>query len=71
MQNWKTMAPFTRDRINLRPVPDCVQIGLAFTRDRLEPVRCGSNFGPLFCERLGTDPIRSRSGPVPNLSGPV
>ena len=23
------------------PVPDWVQIGLAFTRDLLEPVRCG------------------------------
>ena len=30
-----------------------------------------SNFGPLSFERLGTDPIRSRSGPVPNLSDPV
>ena len=50
MQNLKTMAPFTRDRINLGPVPDWVKIGLAFTRDLLEPVGCGSNFGPLSCE---------------------
>ena len=29
-----------------------------------------NNFGPLSCEHLGRDPIRSRSGLVPNLSGP-
>ena len=37
-----TKAPFTLDRINLGPVPDWVQIGLVFTRDLLEPLRCGS-----------------------------
>ena len=37
-------APFTRDQINLGPVPDWVSIGLAFTWDLLEPVRCGSTY---------------------------
>ena len=54
-------APFTRDQINLRPIPDWVQIGFAFTRDLLEPVRCG----PLTRHDVGPLEERSKYGPGP------
>ena len=55
-------ASFTRDRINLGPIPDWVQIGFAFTRDLLEPVRCR----PLTRHDVGPLEERSKYG-----SGPV
>ena len=55
------LAPFTRDWINLGPVPDWVHIGLAFTWDLLEPVRCG----PLLRYDVGLLEERSNYGPGP------
>ena len=54
-------APFTRDWINLGPIPDWVQIGFAFTRDLLEPVR----YGPLTRYDAGPLEERSKYGPIP------
>ena len=54
-------ATFTRDRINLGPIPDWVQIGFAFTRDLLEPVR----YGPLTRYDVGPLEERSKYGPGP------
>ena len=54
-------APFTRDRINLGPIPDWVQIGLAFTQDLLEPVRCGPLPGTMW--------VHLRKGPSTDLDG--
>ena len=54
-------APFTRDRINLGPIPDWVQIGFAFTRDLLEPVRCC----PLTRYDVGLLEERSKYRPRP------
>ena len=54
-------ASFTRDRINLGPIPDWVQIGFAFTRDLLEPVRCR----PLTRHDVGPLEERSKYGPGP------
>ena len=51
-------APFTRDRINLGLVPDWVQIGLAFTRDLLEPVR----LRPLTRYDMGPHEEKSKYG---------
>ena len=50
-----------RDRINLGPVPDWVQIGLAFARDLLKPVRCG----PLTRYYVSPLEERSKYGPGP------
>ena len=54
-------TPFTRDRINLGPIPDWVQIGFVFTRDLLEPARCG----PLTRYDVGLLEERSKYGPGP------
>ena len=54
-------ASFTRDWINLGPIPDWVQIGFAFTRELLEPVRCR----PLTRHDVGPLEERSKYGPGP------
>ena len=54
-------VPFTREPINFGLIPDWVQIGLAFTRVLLEPVRCG----PLTRYDVGPLEERSKYGPGP------